>query len=102
MNTAGSSPPSVTAARAWSIHLPLVFPAAWSAGCLVFVLALRELDLAVVLPAGNQAVVRRLSNVVHFGGEDMGGALALLLLAAAVLVPLITILITGRKLHPLS
>ena len=52
----------------------------WSAACLVFVLALRELDLAVVLPAGNGTVVRRLSNIVHFGGEDTGGALALMLL----------------------
>jgi hypothetical protein len=39
---------------------------------------------------------------VHFGGEDMGGALALLLLAIAVLVPVLTILVTGKKLRPLS
>src|SRR5690606_24881834 len=65
------------AARAWRIHVPLLAPAAWSAACLTFVLALRELDVAVVLPAGNGTVVRRLSNIVHFGGEDVGGALAL-------------------------
>ncbi|MFQ5505601.1 MAG: ABC transporter permease [Planctomycetota bacterium] len=88
--------------RAFGIHLPLLLPAAWSAACMIFVLALRELDVAVVLPAGNGTVVRRLSNIVHFGGENMGGALALLLLVAGVLIPLLTILLTGRKLRSLS
>jgi iron(III) transport system permease protein len=90
------------AARALRIHLPLVMPAVWSAACLVFVMALRELDIAVVLPAGNGTVVRRLSNVVHFGGEDLGGALALLLMLIAVLVPALTMVVTGRKLKALS
>lgn len=89
-------------AQALRIRWPLLLPAAWSAGCLVFVLALRELDVAVVLPAGNDAVVRRLSNIVHFGGENMGGGLALVLLGIAVLVPVLTLLVTGRKLRPLS
>ncbi|MCB9888846.1 MAG: iron ABC transporter permease [Planctomycetes bacterium] len=89
-------------ARFLRIRLPLLMPAGWSAMCLVFVLGLRELDLAVVLPAGNETVVRRLSNVVHFGGEDMGGALALMLLGVAVLVPLIVVLVTGRRLTSLS
>jgi iron(III) transport system permease protein len=89
-------------ARIRWIDGPLLLPALWSAACLVFVLALRELDVAVVLPAGNPAVVRRLSNIVHFGGEDMGGALALMLLFIAALVPVLTILITGKRLRPLS
>ncbi|MHC4514811.1 MAG: ABC transporter permease [Planctomycetota bacterium] len=89
-------------ARALMIHLPLLVPALWSAACLVFILALRELDVAVVLPAGNGTVVRRLSNVVHFGGENMGGALALMLLFVAATVPTLTILLTGRKLRSLS
>ncbi len=89
-------------ARALRIHGPLMLPAMWSVGCLAFVLALRELDVAVVLPAGNPAVVRKLSNIVHFGGEDMGGALALLLLASAILVPVVSVLITGKKLRSLS
>jgi iron(III) transport system permease protein len=90
------------AARFFRIQLPLLAPACWSVACLVFVLALRELDMAVVLPAGNGTVVRRLSNIVHFGGEDMGGALALLLLAAAVLLPAATMLIRGKRLEALS
>ncbi len=89
-------------ARTFRTRLPLLFPAMWSASCLIFILALRELDVAVVLPGGNGTVVRRLSNIVHFGGEDMGGALAILLMIAAVLVPVLTILLTGRRLRPLS
>lgn len=89
-------------AQALSIQLPLLLPAIWSMACLVFVLGLRELDLAVVLPAGNGTVVRRLSNVVHFGGESVGGALALLLFAAACLLPILTMLLTGRKMRSLS
>ncbi len=88
--------------RALRIHLPLLWPAVWSAACLVFVLGLRELDMAVVLPSGNGTIVRRLSNVVHFGGEDVGGALALLLLFTAALFPLLTLVLTGRKLRSLS
>jgi iron(III) transport system permease protein len=90
------------AACARRVGLPLALPAAWSAACLAFILALRELDVAVVLPAGNGTVVRRLSNVVHFGGEDMGGALAILLLGAALAIPTLTVIVTGRKLTSLS
>ncbi len=89
-------------ARAWTVHLPPLLPAAASLACLLFVLALRELDVAVVLPAGNETVVRRLSNIVHFGGEDLGGALALLLLLAAVLPPLVGTILRGRRMHDLS
>ncbi|MFO1053527.1 MAG: ABC transporter permease subunit [Planctomycetota bacterium] len=84
------------------IHLPLLAPAAWSVACLGFILALRELDCAVLLPSGNGTIVRRLSNIVHFGGEDVGGALAILLLFAAVLFPILTLIVTGRKLRTLS
>ena len=84
------------------IHLPLLAPAMWSVACLAFVLALRELDCAVLLPAGNGTIVRRLSNIVHFGGENTGGALALLLLAAAAVLPVLTLILTGRKLRSLS
>jgi iron(III) transport system permease protein len=88
--------------RAWAVHGPLLLPAVWSVACLVFILALRELDLAVVLPAGNDTVVRRLSNIVHFGGEDVGGPLGLMLLGVALLAPVLTVLLTGRRLANLS
>lgn len=88
--------------RGLRIQGPLLAPAAWSAACALFLLCLRELDLAVVLPAGNGTIVRRLSNIVHFGGEELGGALALLLLLLALLAPLFTVLLTGRRLRSLS
>jgi ABC-type spermidine/putrescine transport system permease subunit II len=77
-------------------------PAAWSAAVLTFVLSLRELDLAVVLPAANATAVRRLANAVHFQHEDWSGVIALLLLSIAVLLPLLPSLIAGRKLASLS
>ncbi|MGE0143416.1 MAG: ABC transporter permease [Planctomycetota bacterium] len=84
------------------LDLPLMLPALWSVACLAFILSLRELDCAVLLPAGNGTVVRRLSNIVHFGGENTGGALALMLLAAATFLPILTVVLTGRRLRPLS
>lgn len=92
-------PPFVRALR---LHLPPLLPAAWSAGVLTFVLALRELDLAVVLPAANATAVRRLSNAVHFQHEDWSGVIALLLLTIAVLVPLLPSLLAGRRLSTLD
>jgi iron(III) transport system permease protein len=94
--------PRSALARAVRIHLPPLLPASWSAGVLVFVLALRELDLAVVLPAANATAVRRLANAVHFQHEDWCGVIALLLLLGAVLVPLLPSLIAGRRLASLS
>jgi iron(III) transport system permease protein len=89
-------------ARALRLHLPPLLPAAWTAGVLVFVLALRELDLAVVLPAANATAVRRLSSAVHYQHEDYSGCIALLLLSLAVLAPLLPTLLAGRKLTSLS
>ena len=89
-------------AQALRVHLPQLLPATWSAACLILVLALRELDVAVVLPAGNDTVVRRLSNVVHFGGEEVGGALVLYLMAVAVLIPLVGMILSGRRPTSLS
>ncbi|HEX6810267.1 MAG TPA: hypothetical protein VF384_01475 [Planctomycetota bacterium] len=89
-------------ARALRIHLPPLLPATWSAGVLVFVLSLRELDLAVVLPAANATAVRRLANAVHFQHEDWSGVIALLLLCLAVLVPLLPSVLAGRRLSSLS
>ena len=88
--------------RALRLHAVPLLPAAWSAGVLVFVLALRELDLAVVLPAANATAVRRLANAVHFQHEDWSGVIALGLLAIAVLVPLVPSLLAGRRLRSLS
>lgn len=89
-------------ARAIRLHIWPLMPAAWSAFVLSFVLALRELDLAVMLPAANATAVRRLANAVHFQHEDWSGVIALLLLSAAVLLPLLPSIVAGRKLSSLS
>lgn len=89
-------------ARALHIHLPPLLPAAWSALVLTWVLALRELDLAVVLPAANATAVRRLANAVHFQHEDWCGVIGLCMLTAAVLVPLLPAFVLGKRLVPLS
>jgi len=88
--------------RSLRLHVQPLLPAAWTAFVLAFVLALRELDLAVMLPAANATAVRRLSNAVHFQHEDWSGVIALLLLALAVLLPLLPSLLAGRKLSSLS
>jgi iron(III) transport system permease protein len=88
--------------RALRIHLPPLLPASWTAAVLVFVLSLRELDLAVVLPAANATAVRRLANAVHFQHEDWSGVIALMLLGIAILLPLLPSLIAGRRLTSLS
>lgn len=89
-------------ARAMQLHVLPLMPAAWSAFVLAFVLALRELDLAVMLPAANATAVRRLANAVHFQHEDWSGVIALMLLSFAVLLPLLPSLLFGRKLSSLS
>ena len=45
---------------------------------LVFVLAMRELDAAILVPAANGTILFRLYNAVHFGRDDFVAALALL------------------------
>lgn len=90
------------AARALRVHLPPLLPAAWSAAVLVFVLSLRELDLAVMLPAANATAVRRLANAVHFQHEDWSGVIALMMIGIAILVPLIPSVLAGRRLSSLS
>ena len=99
---AGSLVRRSAVSRALRLHLPPLLPAAWTAVVLVFVLALRELDLAVVLPAANATAVRRLANAVHFQHEDWSGVIALLLLCLAVLLPLLPSLLAGRRLQSLS
>ncbi|MEO0478558.1 MAG: hypothetical protein AAF196_03670 [Planctomycetota bacterium] len=89
-------------ARALRLHLPLGLPAAASAAYLGYVLALRELDLAAMLPAGNDTVVRRVSNIVHFGGEEPGSALILTILLAAILPAALHWILTGRRMRGLS
>ena len=82
--------------RFYRCTLPPLLPAMVSAAILAYILSLRELDLAAVLLPGNDMLARRLANIVHFNGEDLGGAIALTLLVLAALPLLLRILLTGR------
>lgn len=94
---AGALVPRAATARALRLHVRPLLASTWTAGVLVFVLALRELDLAVLLPAANATAVRRLANAVHFQHEDWSGVIALMILSIAVLVPLLPAVLAGRK-----
>lgn len=60
------------------IVAPVLSPALLGGMILVFVLSLRELDAAILVPAANDTVLFRLYNAVHFGRDDFVAALALL------------------------
>lgn len=78
------------------IVAPALAPA-WLGGMmLVFVLSLRELDAAILVPAANDTVLFRLYNAVHFGRDDFVAALALLIVFFVVL-PLALHATLGRR-----
>jgi iron(III) transport system permease protein len=81
------------------IVAPALLPALLGAGVLVFVLALRELDAVILVPAANSMVLFRLYNAVHFGRDDFVAALALLVLFFAVLPGLVHALFARRRLE---
>lgn len=66
------------ARRLLAIVAPPLAPALLGGMILVFVLTLRELDAAILVPAANDTVLFRLYNAVHFGRDDFVAALALL------------------------
>lgn len=88
----GRSAPS----RFAHIALPLVLPAVFSVWILVFILSIRELDLAVLLLAGNTMAIRRVTDAVHFGYEDSAGAVVLILLACVATPIMLRTLVAGR------
>ena len=66
------------ARRLFSIVAPPLSRALVGGATLVFVLAMRELDAAILVPAANGTILFRLYNAVHFGRDDFVAALALL------------------------
>ncbi len=83
--------------RFFRVHLPLALPAGFAGAILTFVLSLRELDLAARVPAGNPTAINRIANVVHFGGQDVGAALFLLLFLCSASLPLLYWAVTGKR-----
>jgi iron(III) transport system permease protein len=83
------------------IVAPALLPALLGALLLVFVLALRELDAVILVPAANSMVCFRLYNAVHFGRDDFVAALALLVVFFVVLPGLLHALFGRRRLEVL-
>jgi ABC-type Fe3+ transport system permease subunit len=78
---------------------PVLLPALLGAAVLVFVLALRELDAVILVPAANRMVLFRLYNAVHFGRDDFVAALAILVVFFVVLPGLLHALFGRRRLE---
>lgn len=66
---------------------------------LVFVLALRELDATILVPAANHSAMFRIFNQVHFGRDDFVAAMALLLVFLIVLPGLLWSLFARTRLE---
>ena len=89
------------ARRLVSIVAPQVRPALFGAWTAVFVLAMRELDAAILVPAANKAVMFRVYNAVHFGRDDFVAALCLLVVFFILLPALLWTVFGGRRLEVL-
>ena len=68
---------------------------------MVFVLSMRELDAAILVPAANQMAMFKLFNAVHFGRDDFVAAMSLLIVFATVLPALLWALFSDRRLEVL-
>lgn len=73
------------------------------AGCagLVFVLCMRELDAAILVPAANGTIMFRIYNAVHFGRDDFVAALALIVVFFVLLPGLLWSLFARERLEVL-
>ncbi|MEM7517940.1 MAG: hypothetical protein AAF368_13580, partial [Planctomycetota bacterium] len=64
-----------------------------------FVLSMRELDAAILVPAANRTAIFRVYNLIHFGRDDHVAALSLLVVFFIALPGLIWTLFGRRKLE---
>ena len=71
--------------RGLRIELPLLLPALGLACALGYLLGLRELDIATLVPAGNATLVHQLYSLVHIASDDTTALLCLLLMALVLL-----------------
>ncbi|MAF66684.1 MAG: hypothetical protein CMJ84_13620 [Planctomycetes bacterium] len=92
---AGAGP----AARLARIVAPGVRPSLIGGWTLVFVLAMRELDAAILVPAANGTVIFKAFNRIHFARDDAVAALCLLIVFFIVLPGLLWALFGRRRLE---
>lgn len=85
----------------FGLVLPQLSGALSGSAALVFVLAMREIDAAVFVPAANGTAMFKLYNQVHFGREDFVAATALLVVAFVLLPGLVWSLLSRRRLEVL-
>lgn len=72
--------------------------AGWS---MVFVLSMRELDAAILVPAANHTVIFRVFNQIHFGRDDFVAALCLLIVFFLLLPGMLWSLFARRQVEVL-
>lgn len=85
--------------RLVKVVAPPLLPSLVGSWTLFFVLAMREMDAAVLVPAANRTVMFRLFNAIHFGRDDFVAALALLTLFVIVLPGLLWTCFSNRRLE---
>ncbi|HJO26738.1 MAG TPA: ABC transporter permease subunit [Planctomycetota bacterium] len=85
--------------RLFTIVAPPLLPALSGAWILVFVLAMRELDAAILVPAANSTVIFRIFNAIHFGRDDFVAALCLISAFVTILPALLWGLFSRRSLR---
>lgn len=78
---------------------PALWPSMLASWALVFVLAMRELDAAILIPSANDMVMFRVFNAVHFGRDDFVAALALLAIFMILLPGILWSLFGRRRLE---
>jgi iron(III) transport system permease protein len=85
------------ARRMLRIVAPTLRPSLLGAWAMVFVLSMRELDGAILVPAANHTVIFRVFNQIHFGRDDFVAALCLLIIFFLFLPGLLWSLLAGRR-----
>ncbi len=87
--------------RLLRIVAPSILPSLIGGWMLTFILAMRELDAAILVPAANDTAMFRMFNAVHFGRSDFVAALALLIIFITITPGLLWRLFGGREIEVL-
>jgi len=85
--------------RLTRVSAPALLPSLAGGWVLVFVLAMRELDAAILVPAANRTAMFKMFNAVHFGRDDYVAAMALLIVFITVVPGLLWTLLLGRRME---